>query len=339
MMSGSTSPSLTNMIASAIPASGGTATKYIDAFTDLDPLGTGKVKPYVDKKYFFHELKNPPKKVLRDLSSTGQESIFDANFSGGQVTADLLNEFDVSVAHNNSNMSATTGKDESLTSISSNDFIDPFTNREIDPFEEDDFCKIPISDPFEHLHFPPSKSTISPKTVTVLPDTKITSTNDDADDALETGEDCDKTSSDSVYNGPLQVNLPPESWAHYISQKRLERQNSDSQSSGGIARTRPSVFKQNTVDVISSMSAKKIKPTNIFGQKFTKRDSNSINMRRLQESDSLSENEAAPEPPPRPDTSSHIAPPPLPPKKQFSDIVIRPSPRPSSVSILKKNKN
>lgn len=47
-------------------------------------------------------------------------------------------------------------------------------------------------------------------------------------------------------------------------------------------------------------------------------------MKRLEESDSFSENETAPEPPPRPDVNSHLEPPPLPPKKQFSDIVIRP---------------
>lgn len=39
-----------------------------DAFSDLDPLGTGRIRPYVDKKFFFHELKNPPKKVLNDLT-------------------------------------------------------------------------------------------------------------------------------------------------------------------------------------------------------------------------------------------------------------------------------
>jgi disabled homolog 2 len=318
-------------------------TKYHDAFSELDPLK----KPYVDKKFFFQDVKNPPKKVLRDLTATGQDSVFDVNFSGGQppTTADLLSEFvDLNASGGSANTSnsailsndlfstkATNNssrKDESLTSISSNDFVDPFTNRDIDPFDEEEFCKLPVADPFENLHFPPSKSRISPKTVTVLPDTKITTTNEDADDGSETLE-AEKSSGDSVYNGPLQVNLPPESWANYISQKRLERQNSDGQQSG-IARNRPSVFKQNTVDVISM---KKMKPTNIFGQKFTKRDSNSINMRRLQESDSLSENEAAPEPPPRPDTSSQIAPPPLPPKKQFSDIVIRPSAaRPSSGS-------
>lgn len=37
-------------------------------------LGTGKIRPYVDKKHFFQELKNPPKKVLKDLvPQTNQE--------------------------------------------------------------------------------------------------------------------------------------------------------------------------------------------------------------------------------------------------------------------------
>lgn len=52
--------------------------------------------------------------------------------------------------------------------------------------------------------------------------------------------------------------------------------------------------------------------------------SNSKDVRRLQESDSCSENEIVPEPPPRPETHLQSEPPPLPPKKQFSEIVIRP---------------
>lgn len=44
------------------------AAALADVFTELDPLGTGKSKPYVDKKYFFQDLKNPPKKVLKELS-------------------------------------------------------------------------------------------------------------------------------------------------------------------------------------------------------------------------------------------------------------------------------
>lgn len=53
---------------------------YIDAFSDLDPLGTGKIRPYIDKKYFFQDLKNPPKKVLKDLSDRdGFSSVFSSD--------------------------------------------------------------------------------------------------------------------------------------------------------------------------------------------------------------------------------------------------------------------
>ena len=31
----------------------------LDAFFDLDPLGTGKARPFVDKKDFFNKIKNP----------------------------------------------------------------------------------------------------------------------------------------------------------------------------------------------------------------------------------------------------------------------------------------
>lgn len=56
------------------------AAHYIDAFSDLDPLGTGKIRPYIDKKYFFQDLKNPPKKVLKDLSDRdGFSSVFSSD--------------------------------------------------------------------------------------------------------------------------------------------------------------------------------------------------------------------------------------------------------------------
>ncbi|XP_043528457.1 protein disabled isoform X1 [Frieseomelitta varia] len=53
----------------------------IDVFTELDPLGTGLIKPYVDKKDFFQHLKNPPKKVLKDLVSTSSADTFPTNFN------------------------------------------------------------------------------------------------------------------------------------------------------------------------------------------------------------------------------------------------------------------
>ncbi|XP_055601512.1 protein disabled isoform X2 [Uranotaenia lowii] len=307
------------------------AAAYTDAFTDLDPLGTGKTKPYIDKKYFFQELKNPPKKVLKDLS--GKESTFNANFTSEDRMRLQSPQPDPSCT----NMSSSGGAEQFRPSFDENmrpsheiasEFLDPFANKSsADPFNEDeDFSKLHI-DPFD-MHFSRTTSPRQPNTGNL-----------DESSAKPTlkGEDNKTDESPVAYNAPLQVSLPPESWANYLSQKRLERQNSDSTSPGitGMARNRPNVFKQNTVDVISSISSgsKKMKP-NLFGQKFSKRDSNSINMRRLQESDSLSENETAPEPPPRPDSGSHIEPPPLPPKKQFADIVIRPTPRSGPTSAI-----
>lgn len=42
----------------------------MDIFNELDPLGTGKARPFVDRKDFFQDVKNPPKKNLKDLYSS-----------------------------------------------------------------------------------------------------------------------------------------------------------------------------------------------------------------------------------------------------------------------------
>ncbi|KAK3933367.1 Protein disabled [Frankliniella fusca] len=60
-----------------------------DVFTELDPLGTGRSKPYVDKKDFFSDLKNPPKKVLKDLVGevdplSAPAPLFQASFDSGR---------------------------------------------------------------------------------------------------------------------------------------------------------------------------------------------------------------------------------------------------------------
>ncbi|XP_035791589.1 protein disabled-like isoform X2 [Anopheles albimanus] len=375
-----------------VQATGGSAAQpssYTDVFTDLDPLGTGKIKPYIDKKYFFQELKNPPKKVLKDLSgkdtatfnanfatedhplggggagasggsmlnasnistlASGSGELFKANFEEAQ--AKLHPEPPMAAIDDGGGLSSSKQQQHTTTLESSLGVSAP---KNIDLFQEDeDFSKLQL-DPFE-VHFSRNASP-RPAPGPTQRGTEHRSSDGGDENVGEGGptgrgeeEPSDGTPGKAgVYNGPLQVNLPPESWASYISQKRLERQTSEANAQqlsgvgggigavgGSMARNRPaasSVFKQNTVDVISSLSSssKKMKP-NLFGQKFSKRDSHSINMRRLQESDSLSETETAPEPPPRPDSASHIEPPPLPPKKQFADIVIRPSPRPSSHS-------
>lgn len=105
----------------SLPESKSSILSQFDVFTELDPLGTGRSKPYVDKKLFFQELKNPPKKVLKDLASTqpSDSSLFTANFDQTTTTA----------AHTNQQMLFPT---------------DPFV--ESDPFDK--------TDPFAESHDP-----------------------------------------------------------------------------------------------------------------------------------------------------------------------------------------
>ncbi|XP_076657275.1 DAB adaptor protein isoform X2 [Halictus rubicundus] len=69
-----------------------TKSPQIDVFTELDPLGTGLLKPYVDKKDFFQHLKNPPKKVLKDLVPTSSTDTFPANFSTVSDTLETVQQ-------------------------------------------------------------------------------------------------------------------------------------------------------------------------------------------------------------------------------------------------------
>ena len=53
-------------------------TEHVDVFTELDPLGTGRIRPYVDKKDFFQDLKKTslgPKRLLKPLSTSQVETI------------------------------------------------------------------------------------------------------------------------------------------------------------------------------------------------------------------------------------------------------------------------
>ena len=51
---------------------GGT-TNY-DVFTELDPLGTGKIRPFIDKKDFFNDVRKQTKRLLRELGD-GEDSL------------------------------------------------------------------------------------------------------------------------------------------------------------------------------------------------------------------------------------------------------------------------
>lgn len=320
-----------------------TQNQYIDAFTDLDPLGTGKSKPYVDKKYFFHEIKNPPKKVLKELTTNPCDTLqpdslvemvegngtstpkaplassdsYESNQSNEvQQPTNTSNQQQSTTTSGSYNTTNTYNKSPSLSRKPLNLFISSNSNINKKPSyidnTEDSSGLSSVMMARDTDPFSPTRKKSDPFQDGNEIFGKMDSTFQfDFEKAKEAAEE-------GVYNGPLQVSLPPETPPLTTTTSMYATQNVRSSKSGGI--------KQNTVDVISTISSKTM--PHLFGQKFSKRDSPSINMRRLQECDSLSETEGAPEPPPRPDVIAQ--PPPLPPKKQFTDIIIRP--RTTSIS-------
>ncbi|XP_017861608.1 PREDICTED: protein disabled [Drosophila arizonae] len=407
-----------------------------DAFTDLDPLGIGRTRPYVDKKYFFQELKNPPKKLLKELGSSqgdnfddflsGRDSsIFEESTTATAATAAATTAAMTTTTTNttaaatvagsgnaascSSSTTTTTtnplittaslGQHHLLLTNSSNSFrsqpsptpphqaqsqslslsqshshsqtqtpslylgqVEDFSAAKLKlMLRQSAALSKPINQSVNYYTTEPtitnpleehqdSNPVLLPRDTDPFSPTRKKSDPDpfqDGDlfaklDAFEfdVPQPVASTAAPaSVFNGPLQVQLPPEqqptqsseSWQADIS--RLEPAPLPHSSS---VRHRPTpvasvVNVGGPLDVISSISNKKM--PHLFGQaRFSKRGDSasgigsSVNMRRLQESDSLSENEAAPEPPPRPDSTPYAEPPPLPPKKQFSDLVIRPSP-------------
>lgn len=181
------------------PSSTTTQSLSYDVFTELDPLGTGRSKPYVDKKLFFQELKNPPKKVLKDLVSTTQSLI-----------SDILPVTDSKIEHygpattmtslsRHSGGSVAIVKPPQNAIFSANFFSsDPFA--ETDPFDNTD----PFSDSFKDDPF--TSMAEFPKTSVLRGDeTKSKMGRDSTQEEpkpVENGK--------NVFNGPLQVTLPPE---------------------------------------------------------------------------------------------------------------------------------
>ena len=72
----------------------------LDIFTELDPLGTGRVRPFVDRKDFFQDLKNPPRKTLKDLypseqglnTSQDEASLFPAATSSPKLSSKVSHQ-------------------------------------------------------------------------------------------------------------------------------------------------------------------------------------------------------------------------------------------------------
>ncbi|XP_069361666.1 protein disabled isoform X3 [Maniola hyperantus] len=185
-----------------------------DVFTELDPLGTGRSKPYVDKKLFFQELKNPPKKVLKDLvpSHSLLSEIMPpepkAEGYGPPTTLTSLSR--------HSGGSVAIAKPAQPTFSSGFFTSDPFA--ETDPFDNTDpFSDTFKDDPFTSMQEFPKISSLRTE------DLKSKLSKDLTHDRPETSVDTGK----KVFNGPLQVTLPPEPAP---KSPRLARQNTDTSS-------------------------------------------------------------------------------------------------------------
>ncbi|KPJ08103.1 Protein disabled [Papilio machaon] len=193
------------------PATSDTSITY-DVFTELDPLGTGRSKPYVDKKLFFQELKNPPKKVLKDLVPS--HSLLSDIVP---VTSEAKGEgygppTTMTSLTRHSGGSVAIAKPPQPPLYSGAFFTsDPFA--ETDPFDSTDpFSDTFKDDPFTSMQeFPKSSSLLIDETKQKLI-RELAMEREVAQPAK------------NVFNGPLQVTLPPEPSP---KSPRLQRQATD----------------------------------------------------------------------------------------------------------------
>lgn len=285
----------------------------IDVFTELDPLGTGLSKPYIDKKDFFQHLKNPPKKVLKDLVTTNSGETFPTNFD---ISLDSLDPIKVG-----------NGGDHKSGEI----------------FEDGDFANF---DKFDSRHeFSGEAMEAS--------GTSVTSGATSLPSKIEPSKQVSNRSNQRlIHHQPLSVSLPPEDSpiheksfnfnnttpASSSSTPRMDKESSDPVQSlmripspkkyrtlrkkefdtdlSSVSRLRKSVDKPFPVDFSGTNDA----PGSPL------RSCSSEANSRL--SSSSAELDIVPEPPPRGAGSILINPPPLPPKKQGARGGNKPPPRP-----------
>ncbi|XP_014472807.1 PREDICTED: protein disabled isoform X2 [Dinoponera quadriceps] len=280
--------------AETTPRNNQTKSPQIDVFTELDPLGTGLIRPYVDKKDFFQNLKNPPKKVLKDLVSTSSSDSFPTNFNITTTTSCL---------DSTKNEPCTKDSEESN-----------FAN--FDRFDENEARSQTSSE--KRVESPPKKEIVTrsthhqPLSVSLPPEetplpksaatTTVTSTNASGSSIVRSME------RDSTESTHALVKLP--SPKKYLQSVRKREFDIDLPA-GKTMDSKPfpvdfSATNESPASPLRSCSS----------------DANS----RL--SSSSAELDLAPEPPPRDAGGIMINPPPLPPKKQGARGGMRPPPRP-----------
>ncbi|XP_077281391.1 DAB adaptor protein isoform X1 [Temnothorax americanus] len=268
-----------------------TKSPQIDVFTELDPLGTGLIKPYVDKKDFFQHLKNPPKKVLKDLVSTNSTDSFPTNFN---ITT-------------STDCAESTKTQNELSSRDSED--SNFAN--FDRFDENEASQSGQ----QTIDSPPKKETVSrsihhqPLSVSLPPEeTTLPKAASTASGKSTILRSMDRDSTEST-QGLVKLPSPKK----YLQSVR--KRDFDIDLPAGKAQSVES-NKQFPVD-FSITNESPASPLRSCSS-----DANS----RL--SSSSAELDLVPEPPPRGAGSILINPPPLPPKKQGARGGARPPPRP-----------
>ncbi|KAF4525992.1 hypothetical protein B566_EDAN000784 [Ephemera danica] len=288
-----------------------------DVFTELDPLGTGKSRPYVDKKDFFQELKNPPKKVLKELAGEPKEGepsqLFSATFEPSTQPGYSR------VVHSPpvSNVLSHAPRSPDIAGL------DPFADT--DPFGE--------TDPFVDEHMPDS--------ATFPPDGTDPFDTCFADFTMFGSQQRDKKgNAASVYHGPLRVSLPPEkSGTALLPPPPTSRRSSPTPSKPKSPRLTKQISAAASTTLVRLPSPKSVhsKSSRRLAKQHTLADTRSMlhsppsPLRNLADEERLSSSsleltDIAPEPPPRPAASK---PPPLPPKRQQqSGVSLKPPPRP-----------
>lgn len=164
----------------------------------------------MDRKDFFQELKNPPKKVLKDLvteapASEATAPLFQATFETGSST---VNANEGAVSSGEVAMSATdTGATGTTTKGTVRD-MDPFAETDpfykTDPFTEDDFSQI--------CEFPPLAGSQDPFD-TGFADFSTFGRGVKKSDLTDAKRNSPLPQSNTSvsFHGPLRVSLPPES--------------------------------------------------------------------------------------------------------------------------------
>ncbi|XP_011150545.1 protein disabled isoform X2 [Harpegnathos saltator] len=285
------------------PRNNQTKSPQIDVFTELDPLGTGLIRPYVDKKDFFQNLKNPPKKVLKDLVSTSSSDSFPTNFNITTTSSSLDStkaQSEVSTRDSEESNFANFDRfdeNESTQATSDKNRIESPPKKEI-AARSAHHQPLSVSLPPEETPLPKSTGTVS-SSATVMP------TNTPAGSSIL--RNTDKESTESTH---ALVKLPsPKKYLQSVRKRDFDIDLPAGKTQSMDSKPFPVDFSTTNESPASPLRS-------------CSSDANS----RL--SSSSVELDLAPEPPPRDTSGILINPPPLPPKKQGARVGMRPPPRP-----------